>query len=139
MVRLIRSTLVTVPVSACWAKAAELMMVRAAVPAIHKDLCDFHGSLPVYEICAIMIRKLSSLRLRKKGQQAYQVAASNWAGEGTSSTWPVHSVVRRMIDTEMSGVGKADKCAKPRATLPLVRGYLLPIAIALLGRAAIIV
>jgi hypothetical protein len=34
MVRLIQSTLVTVPVSACWAEAAELMMVRAAVPAI---------------------------------------------------------------------------------------------------------
>jgi hypothetical protein len=32
-VRLIRSTWVIVPVRACWAKAAELMMVRAAEPA----------------------------------------------------------------------------------------------------------
>ena len=86
-----------------------------------------------------MIRKLSSLQLRKKGQQAYQVAASNWAGEGTSSTWPVHSVVRRMIDTECPVLGKPTNAKSCGATLPLVRGFLLPIAIALLGRAAIIV
>src|SRR3981189_3315076 len=85
-----------------------------------------------------MIRKLSSLQLRKKGQQAYQVAASNWAGEGTSSTWPVHSVVRRMIDTECPVLGKPTNAKSCGATLPLVRGFLLPIAIALLGRRAML-
>jgi hypothetical protein len=45
-VRLIRSTWVTVPVSASWAKAAELSQ---------NDLCDFHGSFPVYHIYAISL------------------------------------------------------------------------------------
>jgi len=49
--QLIRSTIVTVPARACWAKAAELMMVRAAVPA-YMILAIFLA-VSVFEIRAI--------------------------------------------------------------------------------------
>src|SRR5258705_13277212 len=50
-VRLIRSTLVRVPVSACWAIVAELMMVRAAAPA--RMIFAIFIAVSRFSICAI--------------------------------------------------------------------------------------